>query len=496
MKASELIKIAKAEIGYKEKASNSQLDDKTANAGSANYTKYARDLKNAGYYNGNKNGYAWCDVFVDWCFYMAAGKDAKEAQRVECQTGDCGAGCTYSKRYYSAQGRCDKNPKVGDQVFFTSNGSISHTGIVYEVSGSTIKTIEGNSSDQVSTRSYSLSNSYVDSFGHPWYEEETATEPVISTTKTDEETIWDFLKKKLGNAYGAAGLMGNLYAESALRANNLQNSYETKLGMTDTEYTAAVDNGTYDNFIKDSAGYGLAQWTYWSRKENLLNFAKAAGKSIGDLGMQLDFLWQELSGYTSLLKTLKNATSVEEASTAVLTIYEKPADQSDAVKKKRAGYGQTYYDKYVGKTSGDTTGTTTTTKTETQTTTAIKAGDLVKITGSTYYNGKKIPAWVKKLNWYVHSVSGDRAVIDKDENGKHSIMSPVKTTDLTIISAVATTSAAGSTVNTYTVVKGDCLWNIAKQYLGSGSRYKEIKELNGLMYDTIYVGQVLKIPEK
>ena len=65
-KASDVVKIALAEVGYKEKASNSQLDNPTANAGSNNYTKYARDLRDAGYYNGNKNGFAWCDVFVDW----------------------------------------------------------------------------------------------------------------------------------------------------------------------------------------------------------------------------------------------------------------------------------------------------------------------------------------------------------------------------------------------------------------------------------------------
>ncbi len=60
--------------------------------------------------------------------------------------------------------------------------------------------------------------------------------------------------------------MGNLYAESGLMPNNLQNTYNNKLGKTDAEYTAAVDNGSYGNFIKDSAGYGLAQWTYWSKK--------------------------------------------------------------------------------------------------------------------------------------------------------------------------------------------------------------------------------------
>ena len=169
--------------------------------------------------------------------------------------------------------------------------------------------------------------------------------PAVTDT---EKTIWDFLFGKIGNAYGAAGMMGNLYAESALRPSNLQNTYEKKLGMTDAEYTAAVNSGSYTNFVKDSAGYGLAQWTYWSRKQALLQFAQAAGKSIGDLQMQLDFLWKELQGYTSVLNTLKSATTVKVASDAVLTGYERPADQSDAVKEKRAGYGQKYFDMYAG----------------------------------------------------------------------------------------------------------------------------------------------------
>ena len=153
-----------------------------------------------------------------------------------------------------------------------------------------------------------------------------AETPAVSVPVTDtEKTIWDFLYGKLGNAYGAAGMMGNLYAESALRPNNLQNTYEKKLGTTDAEYTAAVDNGSYTNFVKDSAGYGLAQWTYWSRKHALLEFAQASGKSIGDLQMQLDFLWKELQGYTSVLNTLKTTTTL----------------------KARAGYGQSYFDKYA-----------------------------------------------------------------------------------------------------------------------------------------------------
>lgn len=169
------------------------------------------------------------------------------------------------------------------------------------------------------------------------------------TGKNVEEKIWNFLIGKGFSKAGAAGLMGNLFAESGLNPKNLQNSFEKKLGHTDDSYTAAVDNGTYSNFVKDSAGYGLAQWTYWSRKQNMLEFARAAGKSIGDLEMQLDFLFKELSeGYKTVLAALKTATSVKAASDNVLLRFEKPADQSDAVKTKRASYGQTYYDKYAG----------------------------------------------------------------------------------------------------------------------------------------------------
>ena len=151
----------------------------------------------------------------------------------------------------------------------------------------------------------------------------------------------------IGNDYGVAGLMGNLFAESALIANNLQNTFEKSLGLNDTQYTAKVDDGSYTNFVKDSAGYGLAQWTFWSRKQALLDFADSKKASIGNLDMQLEFLKKEIAeSYASMLNTLKSAKSVTEASTAVLTIYEKPADQGASVQAKRAEYGQKYFDQF------------------------------------------------------------------------------------------------------------------------------------------------------
>ena len=111
----------------------------------------------------------------------------------------------------------------------------------------------------------------------------------------NEKAIWDRLYAAIQNPYGVAGVMGNMKAESNCRSNNLQNSYEKSLGMSDEQYTAVVDEGSYTNFVKDKAGYGLVQWTYWSLKEGLLNYARSVGKSIGDRDMQVDYFLKEMS---------------------------------------------------------------------------------------------------------------------------------------------------------------------------------------------------------
>lgn len=169
--------------------------------------------------------------------------------------------------------------------------------------------------------------------------------------------IWDYFMEVFNNEYGVAGLMGNLYAESGLRPNNLQQTYETSLGYTDTSYTAAVDSGAYskDSFVHDSAGYGLAQWTYWSRKQSLYEYWKNGGyDSIGSIELACDFLLRELEqSFNDVLVTLVTATSIREASDKVLHDFESPADQSTAVEEKRTGYAQAYYDLYSGTSSGN-----------------------------------------------------------------------------------------------------------------------------------------------
>lgn len=199
--ASKLIALAKAEVGYLEKKSNSNLDSKTGNAGSNNWTKYARDLYKAGYYNGNKNGYAWCDVFVDWCFYQLCGQDAKKAEAMICQTGDYGAGCTQSAQYYKNKGRLYKSPKPGDQIFFynSSKSAVAHTGIVVAVDKTYVHTVEGNTSGAsgvvangggVCEKKYKLTNSRIYGYGRPYYDEEPqAAAPVVTVpTETKTET--------------------------------------------------------------------------------------------------------------------------------------------------------------------------------------------------------------------------------------------------------------------------------------------------------------------
>lgn len=183
-------------------------------------------------------------------------------------------------------------------------------------------------------------------------EEENPNTEAASLINNEEDTreaqIWKFLANKGLNHYAIAGLMGNLYAESALRPNNLQNSFERKLGMSDKGYATAVNNGSYKNFAHDGAGYGLAQWTWYTRKQNLLNYAKAQGKSIDDLQMQLEFLWQELQGYHRSMAALTAGKSIKAVSDAILTDFEKPADQSSAVKNRRADFGKEIYDRQTG----------------------------------------------------------------------------------------------------------------------------------------------------
>lgn len=172
-----LINTARNEVGYIEKASNKDLDSKTANPGANNYTKYARDLDRLGIvYNGKKNGYDWCDVFVDWCFITTFGIELGMKLLTQAYEG-LGAGCKYSANYYKQKGQFyTSKPQPGDQIFFGSASSVQHTGLVVKVDNSRVYTIEGNTSSAagvvpnggcVREKSYSLTYNKIYGYGRP-----------------------------------------------------------------------------------------------------------------------------------------------------------------------------------------------------------------------------------------------------------------------------------------------------------------------------------------
>ena len=169
-----LLNVAVGEIGYLEKKSNACLDDKTANAGTANYTKYGRDMHNLMPSTMDFPA-AWCDAFVDWCFYKAYG--AENAKKLLCGSFDDYT--VVSAQKYKDSKRWFTTPQVGDQVFFKNSQRINHTGIVYKVYLNTIYTIEGNTSAGsnevianggcVAQKSYTINHPKIAGYGRPNY---------------------------------------------------------------------------------------------------------------------------------------------------------------------------------------------------------------------------------------------------------------------------------------------------------------------------------------
>lgn len=293
----------------------------------------------------------------------------------------------------------------------------------------------------------------------------TVTGTASTGSEADQKVFWDYFLDKLGNEYGVAGLMGNIKAESSFKSNNLQNAYETQLGYTDTTYVAAVDDGTYTNFVNDSAGFGLAQWTFYSRKQKLIDYAKSKKKSIGDFQMQLDFMWEELQAYKDVLATLKSASSVLEASRSVHIGYERPANQTEENILKRASFGQEYYDKYAKKIVDAP---------------KFKIGDKVKIVaGAKYASGKSIASWVFKKTLYVRKISGDSITVSTLKTG--AVTGTVSARNLVKISDNANKEPAQTTA----LKVGDTV------KLVTGAKYASGESIPSWVFKkTLYVRQI------
>lgn len=198
--AKTVIAIALDEVGYLEKKSNSNLDSKTANAGSANYTKYGRDMHKL-YPAVMDFPASWCDAFVDWCFQKAYGvSNAKKLLG-----GNFDDYTPNSAQLYKNKKAWGTTPKIGAQIFFTNGTRICHTGLVYKFDKTYVYTVEGNTSGGSSVisngggvckKKYVRTNSRIAGYGYPKYDEETGTTTTETTSeKKVSETSMPTIKK-------------------------------------------------------------------------------------------------------------------------------------------------------------------------------------------------------------------------------------------------------------------------------------------------------------
>lgn len=135
------------------------------------------------------------------------------------------------------------------------------------------------------------------------------------------QTIYDALVGSGMTIEGACALMGNMQQESRMKSNIVQIGCSK---LTDEQYTAAADNGLID-FVHDSIGYGLCQWTHWERKQRMLDFAKKLGTSIGDEDMQVKFaIWEMKNYYNSTFSLLCSSHDLFYCTQFVCVNYEQP----------------------------------------------------------------------------------------------------------------------------------------------------------------------------
>lgn len=144
----ELCQAALGEVGYHE--------------GANNFNKYAADPRLKQLYGWDVQNQPWCCVFVNWLFINVFGYDDGTAM-----TYGGSAGCAVFAGLYKNNNAWSLNPRKGDQIFFYSGGGINHTGLVVDVSGSTITTAEGNYGDSVSKNTYFTGDPSIAGYGVP-----------------------------------------------------------------------------------------------------------------------------------------------------------------------------------------------------------------------------------------------------------------------------------------------------------------------------------------
>lgn len=171
---------------------------------------------------------------------------------------------------------------------------------------------------------------------------------IAKFNKTTEK-IWNYLMEKLENPYGAAALMGAMFAESAMIP-NLVNSFGKEKFERPDIYTSSVRNEirSMEDFVYDGYAYGICQWSWWVSKQGLFNMARKAKKSIGSLPLQLDFLWDELHMNENKAR-LKKLTTVQDLDICVSEAYKYVTShikKNTLCKCAVSKYAGQYYDYY------------------------------------------------------------------------------------------------------------------------------------------------------
>lgn len=192
------------------------------------------------------------------------------------------------------------------------------------------------------------SNYLMQQLGNTASEEGGTTTTAALVDPSDEAGyIWNELIKNGATPHGAAGVMGNFEQESGNHAVRLQGDYASGYPKSH-QYTKEWDANP-DSKIHDKKGYGLAQWTYWSLKKGLIDFAKSRGTSVGDIGTQVAFFRKEMTEeYPNVWNTITTTNNIADASNKMLHEFERPADQSYSQEQRRIKFGQAYYDKFAG----------------------------------------------------------------------------------------------------------------------------------------------------
>ena len=300
MSLNKLLKTAENEVGYLEKKSNAQLDNKTANAGSNNWTKYGQDLiKEIG--SPYSNGVAWCDMFVDWCFLKTFGKE--KAQKL---LGGWSAYTPTSAQYFKNMNQWyASDPIVGDVIFFKNTTRICHTGLVYKVDSMKVYTIEGNTSGVneliangggVFKKSYLLSYKNIAGYGRPKY---------------DANSIHNELTIKAATAIDVSSYQGNI---DWAKVKHSGIDYAILRGVVKNGTLDSTFEKNYSNALKNGIkilgvyqfSYALNETTAKNDAVNMIN--KLNGKKIN---IWLDLEWEEQrklgkNKVTSIAKTYVN----------------------------------------------------------------------------------------------------------------------------------------------------------------------------------------------